>query len=56
MRKTQPDLRDSDTLATAYTDFLTKGKGDIKVAKEYYNVIAPPFFDVPLSQVSLNWR
>ncbi len=44
------------TLNTLYEDhmnFATKGKGIIKLAKHYNNVIAPYFFDIPITQVSL---
>ena len=47
-----PSLRDQASMAAAHQEFLTKGKGDISVVKEYYNVYSPPFFDIPLSQVS----
>ena len=39
-------------MAAAHQQFLTEGKGDISVVKEYYNVYSPPFFDIPLSQVN----
>ncbi len=43
------------TLKSLYEDhmkFATKGKGNIKLAKHYNNVIAPAFFDIPITQVS----
>jgi hypothetical protein len=47
----QPTPRDLNTLAAAHLQFTTQGKGDIKAAKKFYNVIASPFFPIPLAQV-----
>ena len=46
-------LRDLGILTRTHSDFLTKGAGDLKVAKEFFNVIATPFFNLPLDQVSV---
>ena len=39
------------TLERDHMNFITIGKGDIKKAKEYKNVIGSRFFDIPLVQV-----
>ena len=49
-RKPSPS-RSLETLRRDYENFLTQGKGDLKKAKEYNNVIGPYFFDIPLDQV-----
>lgn len=51
LRDMQPEQRDLSTLAAAHTEFQTKGKGNLNVAKKYFNVISKPFFDIPLNQV-----
>ena len=43
--------RTLDSLQADYLQFATTGKGDIRKAKEFNNVIGPVFFNVPLSQV-----
>lgn len=50
-RTQQPALRDLVTLATAHSDFTSKGNSNLAVAKKYFNVIARPFFNIPLDQV-----
>ena len=45
-------LRSLDTLASDHLQFQTIGKGNLKNAKHYNNVIGNAFFDIPLSQVS----
>ena len=52
-RKPSPS-RSLETLQRDYESFIKKGKGDLKKAKEYKNVIGPYFFDIPLDQVC--WR
>lgn len=49
--KEQPKQRDLDTLATAHFKFTSEGKSDLNVAKQYFNAIAEPFFNIPLDQV-----
>ena len=49
-RKPSPS-RSLETLRRDYKSFLTRGKGDLKKAKGYNNVIGPYFFDIPLDQV-----
>lgn len=44
-------LRSLATLAQAHFDFVTKAKSDHNVVKEYFNVLSPPFFMIPLEQV-----
>lgn len=44
-------LRSLDSLSGDYARFLTEGRGDLKKAKEYNNVISAPFFKIPLDQV-----
>lgn len=51
LRKKQPDLRDLASLGRAYADFTSAGNSDLRVAKEFFNVIAEPFFRIPLYQV-----
>ena len=46
-----PQLRSLATLAAAHSDFLRLGKGDLNVVKDYFNVLSPPFFNIPLDQV-----
>jgi hypothetical protein len=36
-----------------YLRFESQGKGDIRKAKDYYNVVSRGFFDIPVNQVSL---
>ena len=47
-------LRTLDSLKADYLRFETIGKGDIRQAKNFNNVIGPVFFNVPLSQVLLH--
>ena len=47
-------LRTLDSLKADYLRFETIGKGDIRQAKNFNNVIGPVFFNVPLSQVRLH--
>ena len=49
-RKPSPS-RSLKTLRRDYKNFITRGNGDLKKAKEYNNVIGPYFFDIPLDQV-----
>ena len=51
LRTKQPDQRTLATLGRAYTDFTSIGNSDLRVAKEFFNVIAEPFFRIPLDQV-----
>ena len=51
-RTEQPVLRDLHTIAAAHSDFVSKGEGNLKVAKKYFNAIATPFFNIPVDQVS----
>ena len=44
--------RSLDSLEADYLRFQGDGKGDIRKAKEYKNVIGQVFFNIPLSQVS----
>ena len=46
-----PQIRSLATLASAHADYMGEGNGDIRVVKNYFNVLSPPFFDVPLEQV-----
>lgn len=46
-----PPLRSLATLARAYSDFMTKGNGDIRIVKNYFNALSQPFFAIPLDQV-----
>ena len=48
-RTVQP--RDLHTLAIAHHKFTTEGKGDLNVAKLFFNAIGKPFFNIPLDQV-----
>ena len=50
-REHQLEKRSLASLATAHSDFLTHGQGNVALAKEYFNAIARPFFDLPLDQV-----
>lgn len=50
-RPVQPTSRSLSTLKKNHTEFQTRGKGNSSVAKEYYNVLQEPFFDIPLNQV-----
>ena len=55
--QTSRDLRGAspewslDILSRDYQHFVTTGRGNIKVAKLYNNVIRERLFDVPLDQV-----
>lgn len=43
--------RTLESLQEDYSKFLKVGKGDLKVAKMYNNVIQPYLFDIPLDRV-----
>ncbi|CAH1248628.1 Hypp8324 [Branchiostoma lanceolatum] len=43
--------RTLDSLYSDHKRFLEQGQGNIKKAKNFKNVIAPPMFDIPLNQV-----
>ncbi|CAH1266636.1 Hypp3462 [Branchiostoma lanceolatum] len=49
-RQTCPK-RTLDSLHSDHKRFLEEGQGNIKKAKNFKNVIAPPMFDIPLNQV-----
>ncbi|KAI8497930.1 hypothetical protein Bbelb_245820 [Branchiostoma belcheri] len=44
-------LRSLTSLTTNYQRFMAEGKGNIKKAKDFKNVIAIPMFNIPLDQV-----
>ena len=44
-------VRTLSTLQRDYLQFCTQGKGNLKNAKNFNNVIGQPFFDIPLTQV-----
>ena len=50
VRGRQPE-RSLDTLKLDYTKFMTDGKGNIKVAKLYNNVIEPAMVKISLDKV-----
>ncbi|KAI8481626.1 hypothetical protein Bbelb_406270 [Branchiostoma belcheri] len=49
-RQTCPK-RTLESLSSDYNRFLEEGQGNIKKAKNFKNVIAPPMFEIPLNQV-----
>ena len=49
----QSPMRSLDTLQRDYLRFCSEGKGSLKNAKHFNNVIGQPFFDIPLVQVHL---
>lgn len=38
-------------MAKAHSEYVTKGNSDHSRVKEYFNVLAPPIFVIPLDQV-----
>ena len=46
--------RSLDSLNADYHQFQTTGKGDIRHAKKFNNVIGPVFFNIPISQVCVH--
>ncbi len=44
-------LRTLENLTEDHANFLTEGNGDLGKAKEFFNVICPYFFKIPLDQV-----
>ncbi len=50
VRHKKPTLRSLDTLTEDLRRFTDAG-ANLENAKLYNNVIAPPFFDIPLDQV-----
>ncbi len=48
MKRNQSSPRTLDTLHTE------KGGGNLKKAKEYNNVIGPPFFNIPFFNIPLD--
>lgn len=50
-KRGKSSLRTLATLEQDYDSFLTQGKGNINLAKDYNNVIRPPIFSIPLDMV-----
>ncbi len=50
-KRTPFPLRSLESLAEDHRKFLTQGKGNLKVAKLYNNVIGDTLFDIPLTNV-----
>ncbi len=50
-KRTPFPLRSLESLAEDHRKFLTQGKGNLKVAKLYNNVISDTLFDIPLTNV-----
>ena len=47
-------LRSLESLSSDHCRYLLEGRGDVKKAKLYNNVISVQFFNIPLDQVSYN--
>ena len=44
-------MRSLESLIADHTRFLTEGRGNLRVAKQYNNAIGEVFFDIPLNNV-----
>ena len=47
------ERRTLENLKQHLDDFMTKANGDVKKAKEYFNVIHAPLLDIPINQVKM---